>query len=161
MKHFYHRHLPSVGWRVAVTAGLGAAIAIALLTFATDYAHALMLMGPFGATCVLLFAAPTAPLSQPANVVGGHFLSALIGLGLGILLPMGNMTGAFAVGLAIAGMLLLRVVHPPAGATALVAATSGSWSFLVFPVLSGAIVLVIIAAIYHHSTGKTYPLRAS
>lgn len=74
-------------------------------------------MAPFGATCVLLFALPKAALAQPGSVIGGHFVSALIGLPAINLFGDGMLTVALAVGISIALMQLLRVVHAPAGQT--------------------------------------------
>jgi CBS-domain-containing membrane protein len=69
---------------------------------------------------------------------------------------------ALAVGLAIAAMAALRVTHPPAGADPLVVFVSDpDLAFLLFPTLSGAVILVAVAALYHRSTGTAYPLRPS
>ena len=117
-----------------------------------------MLVAPFGATCVLLFATPASPVSQPINVVGGHVLSAAIGLALHFLFPASFVAEGLAVGLAVSAMMLTRLVHPPAGATALVAyLTATSWWFILFPVAVGSVALVAIAAIYHRFTKATYP----
>ena len=140
-------------------AGLGAAISIGLLGLATDMSAYSMLMAPFGATCVLKFAAPASPFSQPLNVVGGHFLSAAVGLALHFMLPGNFAIAGLAVGLAVIGMMLLRIVHPPAGATALVGySVATSWIFLFFPVLAGSILLVAIAWVFHKVNGTVYPL---
>lgn len=159
MKHFVHRHQPPSSPRGILLAGLGAAVAVGLLALVTDHTTLLLLMAPFGASAVLLFAAPAAHLSQPANLVGGHMLAAAIGLASFSLLPAGFLASSCAVGLAVASMVAFRIVHPPAGATALVAATAKSWSFLLFPVLSGSLLLVLIAVLYHRSAGTPYPLR--
>ncbi len=75
------------------------------------------IMAPFGATCVILFAAPQSPLAQPRNVIVGHLLTA--GVGLAMLYGVGNESWmiALAVGLAIMLMQVCRAVHPPAGAS--------------------------------------------
>jgi CBS-domain-containing membrane protein len=55
-------------------------------------------------------------------------------------------------------MMLLRLVNPPAGATALVAYGSGAgWWFVAFPVAAGSVALVLFASLYHHVTGGVYP----
>ena len=79
MRHFFIRHQPAQPTRHALLAGLGGFVAVALVGALTTYAHALLIMAPFGASCVLLFALPTSPLSQPANVIGGHVVAALCG----------------------------------------------------------------------------------
>jgi CBS-domain-containing membrane protein len=117
-------------------------------------------MAPFGASCVLLFSLSGSPLSQPANVIGGHFISTLVGLVLRLLFPNEWWAAALAVGLAIALMSALRITHPPAGADPLVVfAADPDFSFLVFPVLSGASALVAVATLFHRVSGTTFPIR--
>lgn len=158
MKHFLHRHQPASDARVALLAGIGAALAIAGLGLLGDSTGFSWLVAPFGASCVLLFAAPAAPFSQPPNVVGGHCLAALIGIILAVLWPGQAWIAGVAVGAAITSMMFLRVVHPPAGATALLAyLTKASWSFLLFPVLTGSVFLVGFAWAYHRLLGGRYP----
>ncbi|MCG7601576.1 HPP family protein [Halomonas sp. McH1-25] len=117
-------------------------------------------MAPFGATCVLLFAAPAAPLAQPRNVIGGHLISALVGMVILHLFGTGLWQMAVGVGVAIALMQLLRAVHPPAGANPLVVLTAGveDWSFLITPVLVGSVILVLIALFINNvGTEKRWP----
>ena len=158
MDRFIHLHLPHSQWQKAALAGLGTALAIGLLGYFSEVTTFIMLVAPFGASCVLMFGMPSSPVSQPINVVGGHMFSAVIGLALHFILPGSVVAEGMAVGLAVAGMMLLRIVHPPAGATALVAyLTATSWLFLFFPVAVGSVALVLIAAIYHRLTKATYP----
>ncbi len=107
-------------------------------------------MAPFGATCVLLYAVSQSPLAQPRNVILGHFISALIGLLFLKLFGNSAFSIALSVGCAIAAMQFLRCIHPPAGANPLVILLTANtieyhWSFLFFPVLLGAIALVLVA----------------
>jgi CBS-domain-containing membrane protein len=158
MERYTYLHLPHSQWQKAVLAGLGTALAIGLLGYFSATTTFIMLVAPFGASCVLMFGMPTSPVSQPINVVGGHIFSAVIGLALHFMFPDSFVAEGMAVGLAVAGMMLLRIVHPPAGATALVAyLTATSWWFLVFPVMVGSVTLVVIAALYHRLTKTTYP----
>jgi CBS-domain-containing membrane protein len=158
MDRYIHLHLPHSHWQKAVLAGLGTALSIGLLGYFSEITTFVMLVAPFGASCVLMFGMPASPVSQPINVVGGHVFSAAIGLALHFMFPGSIVAEGLAVGLAVAGMMLLRIVHPPAGATALVAyLTATSWLFLFFPVLVGSVVLVAIAALYHRVTRATYP----
>ena len=82
-------------------------------------------MAPFGATCVLLFALPKAPLAQSRSVIGGHFVSALLGLPAINLFGDGMLTVALAVGVSIALMQLLRVVHAHVRANPILIIMSG------------------------------------
>lgn len=146
--------------RAVIFAGIGGFLAIGTLNFLSHSTDALLIMAPFGATCVLLFSLWGSPLSQPVNVVGGHVLSAAVGFAGLWLLPDAWWAVAIAVGAAISLMALLRVTHPPAGANPLVIfMLEPSIEFLLFPVLSGAILLVIVATIYHRATGTSYPLK--
>ncbi|WP_026179912.1 HPP family protein [Hahella ganghwensis] len=145
----------------AVLAGTGGAFAIFVLASMSGLSELPLLMAPFGASCVLLFAAPASPFSQPANVIGGHVVSTLIGmLALQVSGP-DPWTLAAATALAIALMVLLKIVHPPAGADPLVVLLGheNTW-FLLFPVLSGSAALVLMAVLYHRlSRSTSYPCR--
>jgi len=148
--------------KVALRAGFAAAgafIAIAALLYLTEITHYVLIMASFGASCVLLFALPEAPLAQPKNVIGGHFITALVGLLVANFLPISPLIIALAVGIAIGLMVLTGTTHPPAGGNPLIillGIPDVHWSFLLFPVLSGTILLVIIASLYHPFTTKAY-----
>lgn len=138
---------------------LGGALGIALLGGLSKMTGNALLMAPFGATCVLLFAVPESPLAQPRSVVGGHLLATVIGIFF--LTVMGNdwPSIGLAVGTAIAGMQLTRTVHPPAGATPIVAIMGGAkWHFLFSPVLAGCALLLVLA-LFFNNLAKTrhYP----
>ncbi|MBL8790619.1 MAG: HPP family protein [Rhizobiales bacterium] len=161
MRDFFYRHQPPMHVRSAVFAGAGAAIAILVLALMGFWLGGMWLMAPFGASAVLLFAAPTAVLSQPINLVGGNIVAACVSLPLAALWPDQVWLAAVACGATISLTVLLRVVHPPAGATALVIyLTKASWTFFFVPVLAGSLVLVFIAWGWHRVVGGTYPLKS-
>ena len=117
------------------------------------------MLGSFGASCVLIFGFPDVPFSQPRNVIGGHFLSSLIGLLCLTLFGATWWSVSIAVGTSIAMMMLTRTTHPPAGSNpVIIYLLKPAWSFLLFPTLFGAIILVFIAVIYNNlaNDGK-YP----
>ncbi len=145
--------------QTAIMSGLGGAIGIFLLAVLTERGGTLLLMAPFGASCVLLFSVPNSPLSQPVNVVGGHLVSSAIGVVLVLLVPPSSLALGAGVALAIAFMALLRVTHPPAGADPIVIILGAKGlSFLLFPVLTGSVSLVLIACLYHRFLGTArYP----
>lgn len=160
MRAFLARHQPQQPLRTALAAGTGAAIAIALAAVLSASGPHMWLMAPFGASCVLLFYVPSSPLSQPANVIGGHLVSTLTGLTLRLVLPETWWALALAVGLAIALMGILRVTHPPAGADPLIVfATDPGFAYLLFPVLSGSCLMVSVAWGFHRLNGTPFPLR--
>ncbi|WP_061707481.1 HPP family protein [Pseudenterobacter timonensis] len=127
-------------------AGMGAALAIGMLAYIdTLQSGWILLMAPFGATTVLVFGLPESPLARPKNVILGHFLTALIGVGFVQWVGVNPLTLALASGLAVTMMLLTDTTHPPAGANPVLIMLGGQgWAFLVSPVLSGACVIVLL-----------------
>lgn len=138
---------------------VGGAIAILALGALSASMDAVLLMAPFGASCVLAFALPEAPLSQPRNIIGGHVITTLCGLFISHLFSYTIWSLALGVGLGIAAMILTKTTHPPAGANPIIVITaSSSWSFLFTPVLAGAIVIVCITLLYNNLFAhKKYP----
>lgn len=112
----------------------------------------IFLIGSFGASAVLVFGIPTSPLAKPRNVIGGHFISALVGVTVSkIFLDQIWLAAALAVASSIVMMQITKTLHPPGGATSLLACI-GSPKILTLgylypftPVLCGAIILVGIA----------------
>lgn len=143
-----------------VATGLfGGFITIFILLYLTNLTATEWLMAPFGASCVLVFAAWNAPLSQPRNIIGGHFISAAIGLLLYHLFGAESWTLALGVGLSIACMMLTKTTHPPAGANPIIVISGGyHWSYLVTPVLVGAVIIVIVALLINNlRSNRSYP----
>ncbi len=144
--------------RVAAGATLGIALSGGLcqLAGATPW-----LVAPLGASAVLVFAVPASPLAQPWAVVGGNTLSALVGVLCLMALGPGVGTAALAVGAAIALMLATRCLHPPGGASALLAVLSQVHDpvFALNPVLLNSLLLVLAGMAYNHATGRPYPHR--
>lgn len=131
---------------------VGGFVGILGLSLLTKLVDQPMLMAPFGATCVILFAASASPLAQPRNVIGGHLVATLIGLVALYAIGDDIYTMAAAVGVTIAAMQYLRVLHPPAGANPIVIIVAGSYGFdfLVFPALLGSIFLVGVASLINN-----------
>ncbi|CAH2214866.1 HPP family protein [Tepidibacter aestuarii] len=125
---------------------IGGLLTIFTLIILTKYSVHTWVMAPFGASCVLAFGVWNAPLSQPRNIIGGHFVSTFVGLVCQSLFGDSPIAIAFAVGLAIGLMILTKTTHPPAGADPLVVIMGNvGWSFLFTPVLLGSLIVVIIA----------------
>ncbi len=145
----------------AAVSGLGGFVVILLLAQATASFHSALLIAPFGASCVLVFALPHSPLAQPRNVIGGHLISATIGILVFALLGATPWSLALAVGLAIALMELTGTLHPPAGADPIVVIMAkAGWVFLLSPVLVGAVLIVAIAFAYHRILSRRpYPMK--
>lgn len=116
------------------------------------------LVAPLGASAVLVFAVPASPLAQPWAVVGGNTVSALVGSACALLIPDPAWAGAVAVLAAIAVMFALRCLHPPGGASALLAALGGvGFGFALFPMLVDSLLLVLAGMLYNGLTGRRYP----
>ena len=125
-----------------------------------------LVIGSFGASAVLIYGAVNSPLSQPRNLIGGHILSALVGV-ISFKLFHGNIwfCSAFAVATSILIMQLTLTLHPPGGATALIAVIGSEeihnlgFLYVLVPVASGAFILLIIAIIVNNiPKHRKYPL---
>lgn len=137
-------------WRHAVLAGLGGALAIGVLALMNATDALPLLIPPFGASCVLVFGVPASPFARPRNVIGGHVVSAAVGLAAVTALGAGVLGVAAGVGLAIAAMILSDTIHPPAGANPIVVALAGAgWPFLIAPVFIGAAIIVVCGLLYN------------
>jgi len=131
-------------------AALGGFLAITCLAFAADVSGAILMLGSFGASCVLVFGFPETPFAQPRNAVVGHFLSSLIGLCWLHFAGPQWWSMAMAVATAIAVMMSTRTVHPPAGSNPVIVFLAASkWSFLLFPTLFGACLVTLVGIVYN------------
>ncbi|WOC27529.1 HPP family protein [Pseudoalteromonas sp. N1230-9] len=129
----------------AAIAGVFACMAIFVLAYLQQLGHyGVWLMAPFGATAVLVFGVPHSPLAKAKNVIGGHLLTALIGVVFVNYVGVGPVEIAIATGLAISLMMLTDTIHPAAGANPILIIQSlQSWDFLVMPVLIGTVFIVL------------------
>ncbi|HEY0029310.1 MAG TPA: HPP family protein [Bacteroidia bacterium] len=127
----------------------------------------LFLIGSFGATAVLIYGATNSPLAQPRNLVGGHLISAFIGVAVHKLIP-GEvwLSSALSVSLSIVMMQITKTLHPPGGATALIANIGSEkiqalgFIYVLSPVLTGVIILLIIALIFNNiPKDRFYPYK--
>lgn len=125
---------------------------------------AALMIASTGASAVLLFAVPHGALSQPWPLLGGHVVSALIGVACAQGVSSTLIAAPLAVALAIAAMHYLRCIHPPGGATALIAVIGGSqvhalgYQFVLAPVLLNATLMLFIAiAVNYAFPWRRYP----
>ncbi|HAF58676.1 MAG TPA: HPP family protein [Opitutae bacterium] len=127
----------------------------------------LFLIGSFGASAVLAYGAPQVPFSQPRNIIGGHIVSALVGVSVFLLLGEQSIFSCpLAVSLAILAMQTTGTVHPPGGATALISVIGGSsvhqlgYWYVFCPVAVGAVIMVAVAWMVNNLSGdpkRKYP----
>jgi len=156
---------------------VGAFVGICMLAFLNfntpgiEDTDLVMMIGSFGATAVLAYAEPASPLSQPRNIVGGHTISAAVGVSVRLLWEA-TLTAnekwlacGLAVALAINAMQITKTVHPPAGATSLIAITGsvavrnlGYW-YVLMPAGSGALLMLTWALVVNNmSSARSYPV---
>ena len=138
--------------------GLGAFLGIFSVFLVTDwltnFETAIALLPSMGASAVLVMAVPHGMLSQPWPVVAGNTVSAAIGVAVSLLVDNSYVAAGLAVGLAIAAMHLLRCIHPPGGATALVPVLAGEsvqgFGFVLIPTLANCLVILLIAVVFNN-----------
>ena len=153
--------------------GIGAGVTIGILAYITfqsilaDTNYGLWLAASFGSSVVVVFGYPENEFSQPKNVLLGHLLCALVGI---IFVTLFNITQdrsiffitiGLAIGISVMLMMAFKITHPPAGGnTIVVMLTQDSFQFLVFPIMVGAITIIIGGVIYNRFIlKKNYPLK--
>ncbi len=130
-----------------------------------DRTGLVMIIGSFGASAVLIYGAVKSPLAQPRNLLGGHVLSAVIGVAAYQLLQSHTWAAAsIAVATAIALMHLTKTLHPPGGATALIAVIGGEkihalgYFYALIPAATGALVMLAVALLVNNvPRARRYP----
>ena len=141
-------------------AGVGAAVTIGILAYMTYQTElGLWLLASFGATTVIVFGYHDNPFAQPKNVFFGHSLTTLVGILFITFFGVSFITIGLAVGIGVMLMIAFKVAHPPAGANPIIVMIEGvSFEFLLFPVIAGAITIIIGGIIYNRLIlKKKYP----
>ncbi|MES2558101.1 MAG: HPP family protein [Bacteroidota bacterium] len=158
-----------VDYKEHVWSFIGAFAGIGLIAFiqslSLSQSENVFLIGSFGASSVLIYGAIQSPLAQPRNLIGGHLISAIIGVTVCKLLPdIIWLTAPMAVALSIVAMQITKTLHPPGGATALIAVTGTpkitalGYMYVLSPVLSGCLILLAMALIFNNITSnRRYP----
>ena len=147
----------------ALIAGFFPAITLGVLTVLT-YKSTLgyFIAASFGSSMVLLFGFPESPFAQPKNVFFGHLITALVGVIFVNFIPLPIYINiALAVGAGIFFMILLNVVHPPAGGNPIIVIIgSASYDFLISPIIFGCIIILLLAILINKFIlKKNYPLK--
>jgi CBS-domain-containing membrane protein len=160
---------PGVGLTEVLWSWLGAAVGIGICGYLSakyfEPRDLTLIIGSFGASAVLVYGAIKSPLAQPRNLIGGHVISGFVGVAACQLLGDTPWVAAsFAVSFAIAAMLATRTLHPPGGATALIAVVGGpkihalGFLYPFVPAGLGAVILLVVAlAVNNLSKGRRYP----
>jgi CBS-domain-containing membrane protein len=142
-----------------IVASIGAILGISV-TFYVSYLligleGAVFLVPSMGAAAVLLFAIPHGALSQPWALFMGNLVSACIGVTSYMLVPNIFIAAGLAVGLSIGAMHLLNSIHPPGGATALVAVVGGpvihdlGFMYVLSPIFINVLSMFVLAVVYN------------
>tara|TARA_B100001115_G_C15681871_1_gene329744 strand:+ start:148 stop:612 length:465 start_codon:yes stop_codon:yes gene_type:complete len=150
-----------INFKKSFLAGLFSVVTISILTFLTyKTEYGVFLLASFGSSMVLLYGYPESPFAQPKNVFFGHLITTAIGLiflnfvpfPLYIVIPL-------AVGFGVGFMILLNVTHPPAGGNPIIVIIgSVSFDYLLSPVISGSLIIIISAIIINRFIlKKIYP----
>ncbi|MCS2608206.1 HPP family protein [Halomonas dongshanensis] len=155
-----------VGWQDALWSWIGAFSGMAAICWLSAgwLSHQLLIVGSFGATSVLIYAAPESPFAQPRNVMLGSVLSAAIGVGCYYGFGATPFSMALAVSLSILVMQLTHSVHPPGAAAALIAVAGGEgvhelgWWYPLLPIGMGCALMVFIAMLVNNlARHRRYP----
>ncbi len=131
---------------------------LAILTYKTEYG--IFLLASFGSSMVLLYGYPESPFAKPKNVFFGHLITALVGLFFLNFVPLPiYITIPLAVGFGVSLMIFFKVTHPPAGGNPIIVIIgSVSLDYLLSPVITGSIIIIIFAIIINRFIlKKSYP----
>ena len=155
--------------------GIGAAVTIIILTYITFESvlsstnYGLWLTASFGSSVVVVFGYQNNEFAQPKNVLLGHILCTFVGIIFVTLFKITQDRSIFflaiglAVGVSVMLMMIFKITHPPAGGnTIVVIMAQESFQFLLFPIITGAVTIIIGGIIYNRfMLKKKYPLRWS
>ncbi len=156
--------LSEIGW-----SWIGAFLGIAAVAFINynkiEDTDMVMIIGSFGASAVLIYGAIKSPLAQPRNLIGGHVFSAIIGVAsFQIFHSHMWLASSVAVATAIAFMHATKTLHPPGGATALIAVIGSEkihdlgYLYAIIPVGLGAVIMLVVALLVNNiSKTRRYP----
>jgi len=150
----------SVSIAEKLVASLGGLIGITLISMisfqVTGASGSALIVPSMGASAVLVFAVPHGKLSQPWALIGGHLISAVVGVTCYKLVPDAFLAAGLAVGLAIGMMHLFGCIHPPGGATALAAVIGGptihslGYGYVLMPILLNVSIIFMVAIVFNN-----------
>lgn len=152
--------VPPAHFNLAILkSGLGAFLAILFVGWLAEITGQPMILGSLGASCVMLFGFPDLPFSQPRSVLGGHLITAAIGLICLNFFGPSLWAMALALSLSLIALASSGLVHPPAGSNPIIIFLGQpGWGFILFPTLAGVAGILLIAVIYNNLTRQSaYP----
>ena len=136
----------------------GGLFAITLISFVAVILGYPMILGPMGASCLLVFAAHSLPFSQPRQIIGGHFVSTFTALVIWDIFGKSHISIGLTLAIVLFLMITLKIIHPPAAASAMVAInTEAGWGLLLSIALS-SVLLILISVLYNNLfKNRQYP----
>jgi len=128
--------------------GLSVALVICVLSALTfESSVGVWLMFSFGSTALILFVFHDSEFAKAKNVFFGHLVSIIIGILFNQYMGISIISLSLSVGLCVTLMMYLRIIHPPAAANPLIALFGDlSYDFILFPVVSGSIALIVLSS---------------
>jgi len=160
---------PAVGLSEIIWSWIGSFLGIAAVAAINytifDKTDLVMIIGSFGASAVLIYGAIRSPLAQPRNLIGGHVISAVIGVTVYKLFPAHLwLASAIAVATAIGVMHATKTLHPPGGATALIAVVRSQkihtlgYLYVLIPAGVGPVIMLAVALLVNNiPKNRRYP----
>ncbi len=145
-----------------IVAGLSASVIIGVLAFLSfETSTGIWLTFSFGSTVLVVLIYYESDFSQPRNIFFGHFLSIVIGILFNEFIGMSVVTLGLAVGTAVTLMMYFKTIHPPAAANPLIALFADvSFEYIIFPVITGTIVIIILTIIINkYLLKRNYPKK--
>ncbi|MBX3553606.1 MAG: HPP family protein [Pseudolabrys sp.] len=135
---------------VIALAAVGGALAVGGMLAASETTHFPLLLIPFGTSILVVFGSPEATPAQPRSLIGGHLVSAAVGLLVLKIAGPHAWAAATAVGLSMVAMHLTRTFHPPAGIDPLIIVVNNMpLTYFLLPVAVGALTLALFAGLWH------------
>lgn len=123
---------------------IGAFLAISTISYIAFNYNNSFLIASFGASAVILYVTPEGVFARGKNLIGGHLIAATIGVSIYNLFGVTWWGISLGVTITILLMVITDTIHPPAGATVIVAILGKStFMFILMPVLTGVIVLFL------------------
>ena len=148
LKRIFAVHSPKHKFKPTFYAAICAFFTISLLGYLTKLTGYEMLIAPFGASCVLAFGLPKAPVSQPLNILISYIVATAISFLLFALFGFTIWVAALGVAASLFALLMLRVTHPPAGGIPLVVSVAHpALGFFIFPILTGVVTIISLSLI--------------
>ena len=143
-------------------AGLFASIIIGILSFLSfETSTGFWLMFSFGSTSLIVLVFYDSEFAQPANIFFGHLLAIIVGILFNEFIGMSYLTLGLSVGITVTLMMYFKIIHPPAAANPLIALFADvSFSYIVFPVIIGSILIIILSVVINrYLLKRNYPHR--